>query len=194
MLIVRSNERSPSVILKRVAEAALKGRDAREVELTGVEGEALLVRAPVLAADLENVRAIEVRRGVGGGERDDSPTLREIERTTEVEGQARDNDLRERERLVDADIHPQVGRVGHEVGVERDVDAVVADACFVDELFVDDVGFVDRQHLALAVARVAETRNGVELSVRLLTLVLLIRVYPCRSSFRRRLWRTSIVD
>ena len=62
------------------------------------------------------------------------------------------------------------------LGVEVDVDPVVADARFVDERGAEDVRLVDRHHLPFAAARIAEAGHRVALRVRFLPVVLLVGV------------------
>ena len=61
-----------------------------------------------------------------------------------------DRDLRQRDRDVRlADVDAERRRVDDALRIEGDVDAVVADARFVDERLAEDVRFVDRHHLTV---------------------------------------------
>ena len=112
----------------------------------------------VLAAELDDVIAAQVGRRVA---RAKVTTVRPSGngRAAEVQAEALNRDLRQRDRAVDADVDAEVRRVDDHVRIEVDADAVVADARFVDQRLAEDVRLVDRQDLAVAAARVAEVSN-----------------------------------
>ena len=103
--------------------------------------------------------------------------LRKIRaRSAEVESEPGHGDLRQADRAGDAVVDAEIGGVDLEVRLEGDVDAVEAEPRLVHQIRAEDVGLVQGHDLAVRVAGVAETGNGVALQGRLAAAVALERV------------------
>ena len=107
--------------------------------------------------------AAQVTDCIGDNKRCVRSALREACRTTEVKANTADGNLRNADRLVDADINAQSRGVGLMVRRKRDVEAIETKAYFVGQLRAKAVRFVESENLTAGLACIAETGNCVAL-------------------------------
>src|SRR2546427_3647461 len=130
-----------------------------------------MLAPPNLTTELDDVMPAQVRRRVSASNRRDRTAVWEPGWSAEVQVEALDRDLGQREQEVDAVADAKIRRVDLQVRIEGDVQPVEAKPRLVHERLAEDVRFVDRHDLPVTAARVAEVRHGVALRVRLLPFV-----------------------
>ena len=164
---------------ERAAESLLKRRHTRIGEVSGISVGAVVLDAAELAAELDDVVAAQVRRGVSRRECRHDPAARETRRSAEVQSRPRNRDLWQRDRHAGlSNVDPHSGGVDQRQRIETDVDPVEADPNFVHQSRAEDVRLVDGHHLAMRAALVAVSGHGVALRVRLLSEIPLKCVIP----------------
>src|SRR6185295_14023871 len=150
--------------------------DAGKSERADVARNVVVQKSAELAAELQRVPAVQVTECIGYYKSCVAASLRETGGTAEVQPDAADADLRNADGLVEAVVDSQVGRVELLIRREDDVDAVKAEARFIDRAGAEDMRLVQGEDLAARGARVAEIGNRVALQNRLAALVPLDRV------------------
>ena len=146
-----------------VAAAGLEVGQAREPEVAGIGVEVGVLEAPPFPAELEGMAPAQVAHGVGEHQGGVGAALREARGSAEIQAEAVDRDLRQREGGRDADVHPVIGRVELCVRGERDVDPVEAEARLVHEPLAEDVRLVQGADLPVRLPGVPETGDRVPL-------------------------------
>src|SRR5262249_11146487 len=146
------------------AESLLKRSDAWIRESSGILTEPVVFHTPDLAAELDDLIAVQIGRRVADRKRRHLAAAWESCRSSEDQVGTADRDRRQRDRHARlADIDAECGRVDEGLWDERNADAVETAAQFVDERRAEDVRLVDRHDLAMAAAPVGEAGHRLSL-------------------------------
>src|SRR5205807_3703098 len=125
--------------VERIAQPGLKCGNARIGKGASIQVEAGMLAPPNLPTELDDVIPAQVRRRVSPGNRRDRAAVWKPGRSAEVQVEALDRDLRQRDREVDTDADAEIRRVDHSVGIEGDVQPVEAQPRLVHERLAEDV-------------------------------------------------------
>src|SRR5581483_4074674 len=141
-------------------------------------GIAVAVKTPHLAAKLQGMFPAGMAQGIGENGGVIAAPLWEAVRPSKVQVDVAETRLWQPDRRGDSDIHSEIRRIQGRIRREIDADAVIAEPDFVHGIGRENVSFIDRHDLAMALARIAETGNIVALQRGLLAKVRLKREIP----------------
>ncbi len=159
----------------RLEVAGRRGR-SHIGQCADIPGEAGNEVAAELAAKLEGVLALRAVTACPTGRRSCRAPLRETRGAAERQADIGERDLRQPDVAAEAVAEAHAGGIGKVGRVERDGDAVEAEARFIHELRVEDMRLADGADLAMRMAMVAPAWNSVALQCGLCADVLLERI------------------
>src|SRR6266571_1788945 len=160
----------------RVHGRSLEMRTVVKNKLPRIAIEIVVAEIAELTAKLEGMSAANVAQGIRANKCHVPASLRKSALVTEEKSEVANTDSGH-EGLIRAQsgAESKRGGIGRVIGYECNVDPVASQTRFVDQVWTENMGLIEGQHLAFSFPGVAESRNGCAGS-RFLAQIVLIHV------------------